>query len=135
MHRSHKISLIITIILVVITLFGFGMLVFSTKDFNDIAVDTILLLAATISLGIAFVSQMSADKEARKVEKLIHELNLMDKNIEDDMNIDKTLRYRLDKILALEEEIYHKVGGRKTSKQLVKEYRLEHPDRTEKKEK
>ncbi len=135
MHRSHKISLIITIILVVITLFGFGMLVFSTKDFNDIAVDTILLLAATISLGIAFISQMSADKEARKVEKLIHELNLMDKNIEDDMNIDKTLRYRLDKILALEEEIYHKVGGRKTSKQLVKEYRLEHPDRTEKKEK
>ena len=135
MHRSHKISLIITIILVVITLFGFGMLVFSTKDFTDIAVDTILLLAATISLGIAFVSQMSADKEARKVEKLIHELNLMDKNIEDDMNIDKTLRYRLDKILALEEEIYHKVGGRKTSKQLVKEYRLEHPDRTEKKEK
>jgi hypothetical protein len=111
------------------------MLVFSTKDFNDIAVDTILLLAATISLGIAFISQMSADKEARKVEKLIHELNLMDKNIEDDMNIDKTLRYRLDKILALEEEIYHKVGGRKTSKQLVKEYRLEHPDRTEKKEK
>ena len=135
MHRSHKISLIITIILVVITLFGFGMLVFSTKDFNDIAVDTILLLAATISLGIAFISQMSADKEARKVEKLIHELNLMDKNIEDDMNIDKTLRYRLDKILALEEEIYHKVGGRKTSKQLVKEYRLEHPDKTEKKEK
>lgn len=135
MHRSHKISLIITIILVVITLFGFGMLVFSTKDFNDIAVDTILLLAATISLGIAFVSQMSADKEARKVEKLIHELNLMDKNIEDDMNIDKTLRYRLDKILALEEEIYHKVGGRKTSKQLVKEYRLEHPDKTEKKDK
>ncbi len=135
MHRSHKISLIITIILVVITLFGFGMLVFSTKVFNDIAVDTILLLAATISLGIAFISQMSADKEARKVEKLIHELNLMDKNIEDDMNIDKTLRYRLDKILALEEEIYHKVGGRKTSKQLVKEYRLEHPDRTEKKEK
>ena len=112
MHRSHKITLTITIILVVITLFGFGMLVFSSKDFNDIAVDTILLLAATISLGIAFVSQMSADKESRKVEKLIHELNLMDKNIEDDMNLDKSLRYRLDKMLALEEEIYRKVGGR-----------------------
>ena len=132
MHRSHKITLTITIILVVITLFGFGMLVFSSKDFNDIAVDTILLLAATISLGIAFVSQMAADKESRKVEKLIHELNLMDKNIEDDMNLDKSLRYRLDKMLALEEEIYRKVGGRKTSKQLVKEYRLEHPEKKEK---
>ena len=132
MHRSHKITLTITIILVVITLFGFGMLVFSSKDFNDIAVDTILFLAATISLGIACVSQMSADKESRKVEKLIHELNLMDKNIEDDMNLDKSLRYRLDKMLALEEEIYRKVGGRKTSKQLVKEYRLEHPEKKEK---
>ena len=51
------------------------------------------------------------------------------------MNIDKNIRYRLDKILALEEEIYHKVGGRKTSKQLVREYRIEHPEKAEKKEK
>jgi len=135
MHKREKATLAITIVLAVITLFGFGLLVFSTKDFNDIAVDTILLITATISLGIAVFSQMSADKEARRVEKLIHELNMVDKNIENDMNIDKSLRYRLDKMLALEEEIYRKVGGRKTSKQLVKEYRIEHPEKPDKKEK
>lgn len=135
MHKREKATLAITIVLAVITLFGFGLLVFSTKDFNDIAVDTILLITATISLGIAVFSQMSADKEARRVEKLIHELNMVDKNIENDMNIDKSLRYRLDKMLALEEEIYRKVGGRKTSKQLVKEYRIEHPEKSDKKEK
>lgn len=135
MHRRQKISLFVTIALSVITLFGFGMLIFSTKNFNDIAVDTILLLTATISLAIAIFSQMSADKESRRVEKLVRELNIVDKNIENDMNIDKNIRYRLDKILALEEEIYHKVGGRKTSKQLVREYRIEHPEKAEKKEK
>ena len=135
MHKREKATLAITIVLAVITLFGFGLLVFSTKDFNDIVVDTILLITATISLGIAVFSQMSADKEARRVEKLIHELNMVDKNIENDMNIDKSLRYRLDKMLALEEEIYRKVGGRKTSKQLVKEYRIEHPEKSDKKEK
>lgn len=135
MHRRQKISLYITIALSVITLFGFGMLIFSSKNFNDIVVDTILLLTATISLAIAIFSQMSADKESRRVEKLVHELNIVDKNIEDDMNIDKNIRYRLDKILALEEEIYRKVGGRKSSGQLVKEYRLEHPDKVDKKEK
>ena len=135
MYKREKATLAITIVLAVITLFGFGLLVFSTKDFNDIAVDTILLITATISLGIAVFSQMSADKEARRVEKLIHELNMVDKNIENDMNIDKSLRYRLDKMLALEEEIYRKVGGRKTSKQLVKEYRIEHPEKPDKKEK
>lgn len=135
MHKREKATLTITIVLAVITLFGFGLLVFSTKDFNDIVVDTILLITATISLGIAVFSQMSADKEARRVEKLIHELNMVDKNIENDMNIDKSLRYRLDKMLALEEEIYRKVGGRKTSKQLVKEYRIEHPEKSDKKEK
>ena len=135
MHKREKATLTITIVLAVITLFGFGLLVFSTKDFNDIVVDTILLITATISLGIAVFSQMSADKEAHRVEKLIHELNMVDKNIENDMNIDKSLRYRLDKMLALEEEIYRKVGGRKTSKQLVKEYRIEHPEKSDKKEK
>ncbi len=135
MHKKRKISLFVTISLSIITLFGFGMLIFSSKNFNDIAVDTILLLTATISLAIAIFSQMSADKESRRVEKLVHELNVVDKNIEDDMNIDKNIRYRLDKILALEEEIYRKVGGRKTSKQLVKEYRIEHPEKPEKKEK
>ena len=57
---------------------------------------------------------------------------MVDKSIENDVDIDKDVRYRLDKILALEEEIYRKVGGRKTTRQLVKEYRLDHPDKKEK---
>lgn len=132
MHKKQNITLVITILLAIVTMFGFGLLVFSTKDFNDIVVDTILLIAATISLGIAIFSQMSADRESRRVEKLVHELNMVDKSIENDVDIDKDVRYRLDKILALEEEIYRKVGGRKTTRQLVKEYRLDHPDKKEK---
>ena len=132
MHKKQNITLVITILLAIVTMFGFGLLVFSTKDFNDIVVDTILLIAATISLGIAIFSQMSADRESRRVEKLVHELNMVDKSIENDVDIDKDVRYRLDKILALEEEIYRKVGGRKTTRQLVKEYRLDHPDKKDK---
>ena len=128
MRKRQKISLFVTIALSVITLLGFGMLVFSAKNFNDIVVDTILLLTATISLAIAIFSQMSADKESRRVERLVQELNVVDKNIESDMNIDRDIRYRLDKILALEEEIYRRTGGRKTSRQLVREYRIGHPE-------
>ena len=36
--------------------------------------------------------------------------------------IDKNLRYKLDKIIALDEQIYKKMGGRKKSSDLVKEY-------------
>ena len=55
-------------------------------------------------------------------------MSSVDKNLSDDMSIDKSVRYKLDRITALEEEIYKKVGGRKDPKDLTKEYREKHAD-------
>ena len=109
------------------------MLVFSSRDLVDTGFDTIILLTAIISIGIAIYSQMSADKDARRVEKLVRDLSEVDKTIENDMAIDKNVRYKLDHIIALEEEIYKKVGGRKDPKEIAKEYRNDRSDKPAKK--
>ena len=45
----------------------------------------------------------------------------MRENVDNDMAIDKNVRYKLDKIIALDEQIYKKVGGRKKTADLVKD--------------
>jgi hypothetical protein len=60
--------------------------------------------------------------ESRRVERMIKQINEMRKNISNDVAIDKNLRYKLDKIIALDEQIYKKMGGSKKSSDLVKEY-------------
>ena len=52
---------------------------------------------------------------------MIHELNKMRQNVDNDMAIDKNVRYKLDKIIALDEQIYKKVGGRKKTNELIKD--------------
>ncbi len=134
MNKKYRRTLFyFTLVLALVALIGLGMLVFSSRDLVDTGFDTIILLTAIISIGIAIYSQMSADKDARRVEKLVRDLSEVDKTIENDMAIDKNVRYKLDHIIALEEEIYKKVGGRKDPKEIAKEYRNDRSDKPAKK--
>ena len=128
MHKKNKLVPIIVIIIGMSAIGGFALLILSSKEFTDVAFDLIILLTAVISIGIALYSQVSADKEARRVEKIARDVSSVDRNLSDDMTVDKSVRYKLDRITALEEEIYKKVGGRKDPKDLTKEYREKHPE-------
>ncbi len=120
MHKIQKTMFIITVILAILTFAGLGFLIFSSKALTDTLFDCIILLISAASIGIALFSQLALDKEARRLEKVVRNINEIDRNLESDIKTDEGVRRKLDKILFLEEEIYHRVGGRKDVKKVEK---------------
>ena len=110
----------ITIGIAIIVFLGLATLILSPKTLADTAYDGVILLVSAISIAIAVYSEIELNIESRRVEKMVSEINRMRKNIDSDMAIDKNTRYKLDKIIALDEEIYKKVGGRKKTADLMK---------------
>jgi hypothetical protein len=119
MHiRLKKAIFVLTIVFSVIIFAGLVFLVISRKDITDIMFDSIILLISAASIAIAFFAQLSADKENRRIEKVIKNIGEIDRNIESDAKTDESIRRKLDRILSLEEEIYRRVGGRKDIKKV-----------------
>lgn len=116
--KFKKIVFVLTIVFSVLIFAGLVFLVTSRKDIMDIMFDSIILLISAASIAIAFFSQLAADSERRRLEKLIKNVNEIDHNIESDIKTDENVRRKLDRILSLEEEIYHRVGGRKDVKKV-----------------
>ena len=121
MRSNRKTLFILTIILAVVFVVGFIMVLLSPKTLTDSAYDVVILLVSGVSIAIAIYSEVELNREARRVGKMVHELNEMRKNVDNDMAIDKNVRYKLDKIIALDEQIYKKVGGRKKTNDLIKD--------------
>ena len=120
MRKFRKFMFILTIVFAVLTFFGLVMLLVSSKELADSFFDCIILLISAASTAIAIFSQLAADKEQRHIEKLVHEVNAIEKKTQEDYKTDEGIRRKLDKILSLEEEIYKKVGGRKDVKKVEK---------------
>jgi hypothetical protein len=121
MRKSRKTMFFITISIAVIIFLGLVTLILSPKTLADTAYDGVILLVSVISIAIAIYSEIELNAESRRVEKMVHEINRMRENLANDVAIDKNARYKLDKIIALDEEIYKKVGGRKKTADLVKD--------------
>ncbi len=120
MHKFRKTMFIITIIFAVLTFVGLAMLIISSKELTDSLFDCVILLISAASIAIAIFSQLVADKESRRIEKLVREIGTINKTTEEDLKQDENLRRKLDKILYLEEEIYRRSGGRKNVKRVEK---------------
>ena len=119
MHiKLKKTIFVITIIFSVLIFAGLVFLVTSRKDITDIMFDSVILLISAASIAIAFFAQLAADKEARRLEKVIKNIKDIDSSIESDIKTDESVRRKLDRILSLEEEIYRRVGGRKDVKKV-----------------
>ena len=121
MRKFRKTIFFITIGMTVVILAGMLSLILSPRTVADSVSDIIFLIVSGASIAIALYSQLEADKESRRVAKMVKELAEMSKNVDNDMAIDKNVRYKLDKIIALDEQIYKKVGGRKKTSNLVKD--------------
>ncbi len=120
MHKFRKTMFIITIIFAVLTFVGLAMLIISSKELTDSLFDCVILLISAASIAIAIFSQLVADKESRRIEKLVREIGAINKTTEEDLKQDENLRRKLDKILYLEEEIYRRSGGRRDVKKVEK---------------
>lgn len=131
MHiKFKKFIFYVTIAFAVLIFAGLVFLITSHKDIMDIMFDSVILLISAASVAIAFFAQLAADKEHRRLEKVIKDINEIDRNIESDIKTDESIRRKLDRILSLEEEIYHRVGGRKDVKKVER-----NPNETTNKEK
>ncbi len=118
MRKFRKFMFILTIVFAVLTFLGLVLLIVSSKELADTFFDCIILLISAASIAIAIFSQLAADKEQRHIEKIVHDVNAIDKKTQEDYKTDEGIRRKLDKILSLEEEIYKKVGGRKDIKKV-----------------
>ena len=123
MHRFRyrKALFAITIAIAIVIILGFISIILSPKTFSDTAYDIVILIVSALSIGLAIYSEIGFNRQTRRVEKMVKQINEMRKNVDNDMAIDKNVRYKLDKIIALDEQIYRKVGGRKKTSDLVKD--------------
>ncbi len=121
MNAFRRIIIAITIIIAAFVITGLIMVIISPKTLADSVYDLIILTVSGISIAIALYTEAELSIESRRVDKMVKEINKMRKNVDDDMSIDKNVRYKLDKIIALDEQIYKKLGGRKKTSTLVKE--------------
>lgn len=123
MHQFRKTIFAVSILIAIAILAGIIAVIISPKTLSDSMYDLIILTVSGVSIAIAIYSEVELNMESRRVEKMVRQVGEMRRNISNDMAIDKNTRYKLDKIIALDEQIYKKVGGRKKSSELVKEYR------------
>ena len=122
MDTFRKTIFAISVLIAIAIIMGIATVILSPKTLSDTVYDLIIMTVSGISIAIAIYSEVELNMESRRVERMIKQINEMRKNISNDVAIDKNLRYKLDKIIALDEQIYKKIGGRKKSSNLVKEY-------------
>lgn len=122
MDTFRKTIFAISVLIAIAIIMGIATVILSPKTLSDTVYDLIIMTVSGISIAIAIYSEIELNMESRRVERMIKQINEMRKNISNDVAIDKNLRYKLDKIIALDEQIYKKMGGRKKASDLVKEY-------------
>ena len=122
MDTFRKTIFAISVLIAIAIIMGIATVILSPKTLSDTVYDLIIMTVSGISIAIAIYSEVELNMESRRVERMIKQINEMRKNISNDVAIDKNLRYKLDKIIALDEQIYKKMGGRKKSSDLVEEY-------------
>ena len=110
MRKFRKFMFILTIIFAVLTFAGLVTLLLSSRETVDLLTDAILLLISASSIAIAIFSQISADRDAHRIEKIVHDINDIDEHTEEDLKTDTSFSRKLDEILRLEKEIYEEVS-------------------------
>ena len=104
---------ILTIIFDVLTFAGIVTLMLSSRETVDLLTDAILLLISASSIAIAIFSQISADRDTRRIERIVHDINDIDEHTEEDLKTDTSFSRKLDEILRLEKEIYEEVSKKR----------------------
>ena len=120
MRKFRKAMFMLTIFFAVLTFVGLAMLMFSSRELTDLLADCILLLISASSIAIAIFSQISADRDAHHIERLMRDINGIEKRTEEDLKTDTGFRHKLDEVLRLEKEIYQEITNNKKPHQIEK---------------
>lgn len=111
MHKVRRNTYILTAILVILVSVGAFFAFMTPNRITEISFNIIALVVSTISVSLAILSQLSTERSRKIDERVMRDLREIDRNVEDDAAVDRSLRYKLDKIIAQNEIIYVKMGG------------------------
>ncbi len=102
----------LTIAYALLVLTGLIFLILSSTSFQDVFIDVVALLISGSSILVAFLAQISSEREHKRMEIIEQEIDIIDENLNSDIRTDHSIQRKLDKILELDEKIYKKLGGR-----------------------
>lgn len=103
MKRRHtkRLLQIITIILAFLTLISIILLIISPKDVIETTTEIISVIVGVVALAVAIISQISANKEERRLRGIISDLHGIIKNNQKDIQLDAEMNHKLDELLQL----------------------------------
>lgn len=110
MRKIHTIVAVVTAVLATIVIIGITILIFSPHSLTDTAFEIIAFFVSIVSVTIAIISQVSAHQDRKNFTKIIHELKTIDSEVNDERAIDQDIREELDKLIAIDRDIYKQVS-------------------------
>lgn len=111
MKKFRKYIIVMITILASLVLIGALFLLLSPGPGTEKAFNIIAMIVSTVSVSLAIYSQIHAERSRRVDERVIHDLREITQTVENDSVVDRSIRYKLDKITAQNEMIYEKLGG------------------------
>ncbi|MCL1839732.1 hypothetical protein FWF89_01885 [Candidatus Saccharibacteria bacterium] len=112
MKKLRIISFIITISLAMIIVAGVIIQIFSARPLLDITYEVIAFIFSGICVIVALLSQISAYRERKEYSRIIHELNEVIADTEEEKAINEAASKKLDELIALDHRIYGRITGK-----------------------
>lgn len=109
MKKVKIVSFIITIILAIFIIVGVFIQVLSSNPPLDSVFEAIAFIISGVSVAIALFEQISSYQERREMTKVMRELKELDNEIAAERALDRTLRKKLDELIATDQRIYRQV--------------------------
>lgn len=121
MRKFRIVIWAVTALLGAAVLAGAVVLVLSPDSAFETAFNIIAFSISATSVAIAVMSQVSAYKERQKISKLVHGINVLDEEMEEDEKAVEHIKRKLNEIVALDKELNRKMDrmekrANKTSK-------------------
>ncbi len=119
MKKKERILFYSVIVVAAVTILGMAAVIFGQKDWTGSTLDLIILFSGAISIMLAIYSERSADRERRRLSKMIHDINAIDANLTSDMHVDDEMRKKLNHIIAMDEQILEELTSTKRKSKRV----------------
>ena len=97
--KTKRILQAVTIALAILTLVSIVLLIISPKDVIETTTEIISVIVGVIALAVAIISQVSANKEERRLRGIITELHDIIRNNQTDIKLSTEMNRKLDELI------------------------------------
>ena len=102
--------------LAVISIVGLVLLVNRDLDAGSATYEIIVFVFAIVCVVTAILSQVESYRSEKTLRKMIKDLQEIDAEVDEESKQERSLRKKVDEILALDRKIYNKLGKKAKQK-------------------